>query len=175
MTYSSEEFLKIVAKRKPNIEIIDEIPKRSEIPFKCKCKICGNYVYKTKRYLLHCKGKGCAICDGKEVVKGYNDMKTTAPDIARYYSEQFATTHTHASSIEGLAKCPICGAEKMISPRTINRQGFGCLKCSDGISYPNKYFRAFITQFDLDVVKFEYSPEWVGKRYYDNYFEYKGG
>lgn len=173
MKYTNEEFLRLVKERKPNIQIVGAIPKDSETPMECVCTVCGYHSQQSKRGLLHNNGR-CPVCDGKIVLEGFNDLFSKAPDIARHYSEEFAKTHTCKSSIKGKAKCPNCGFEKKISPNTINRQGFGCTVCGDGISYPNKFVRNFLLQLPIENVRFEYSPKWVGKRFYDNYFEYQG-
>ena len=46
-----------------------------------KCSVCGGK-YKARvsnRAILH---RGCPYCAGKQVLKGYNDLKTIRPDIA---------------------------------------------------------------------------------------------
>ena len=45
--------------------------------------------------------------------------------------------------------------------------------CGDGISYPNKFGRAFLKQLPIQNHKCEYSPCWGGNYHYDNYFQYK--
>lgn len=170
--YTDEEFLQLNKERNPNIKIIGELPKDSETPVLCECQKCKCQFERTKRSLLH-DFSNCAFCNGKKVKVGFNDMKTTHPEIAQYYIDNFALTHTVGSSIKGLASCPICGTKKMVSPSVIKRQGFGCLLCSDGVSYPNKYGRSVFSQLPVDRLEFEYSPNWIGRRYFDIYFEYK--
>jgi hypothetical protein len=34
------------------------------------------------------KGSGCPVCDGKVIIAGSNDLETTHPEVARYFSEK---------------------------------------------------------------------------------------
>ena len=52
--------------------------------------------------------------------------------------------------------------------------GFSCQKCSDGISYPNKFSRALLEQLPVENIDYEWSPDWIKPYRYDNYFEYNG-
>jgi hypothetical protein len=69
-----------------------------------------------------------------------------------------------------LLKCPVCNNEKFIPPNRFTRQGLGCNKCSDGISYPNKIAFNILEQLNVKFIN-EYSPDWVKPRRYDFYFE----
>ena len=51
--------------------------------------------------------------------------------------------------------------------------GFSCPRCSDKISYPNKFLRAFLEQLPVENIQFEYSPKWARPYRYDGYCEYK--
>jgi ribosomal protein S27E len=68
--------------------------------------------------------------------------------------------------------CPDCGNIKLISPNRFTRQGLGCPKCSDGISYPNKIAFNILEQLHVDFIN-EYSPNWIKPKRYDFYFELK--
>ena len=50
--------------------------------------------------------------------------------------------------------------------------GFVCKRCSDGISYPNKFGRAFLEQVCGDNFQCEWQPDWAKPYFYDNYFKY---
>jgi hypothetical protein len=47
-----------------------------------------------------------------------------------------------------------------------------CSFCGDGISYPNKFGRAFLDQLPIDDYLTEWQPTWAKPYFYDNYFEY---
>lgn len=52
--------------------------------------------------------------------------------------------------------------------------GFACPVCGDGVSYPNKFCRALLSQIDNLNAKYEYQPNWAKPYFYDTYFEWNG-
>lgn len=160
----SNPFIKILGKyriRKEKIEVQDIR--------------CGHIYKALPSNILtgHC----CPYCTGRSVLEGFNDVASTNPEMIELFANiEDSKKYTANSHKKVLMKCPECGHEEMKSIKGVHTQGFSCSYCSDGISYPNKYARAFLKQFDLDVLTFEFSPEWeeLGARRYDNYFEYNG-
>ena len=81
-----------------------------------------------------CKGIGCAICSGRKVLAGYNDLATTHPNIALQTDGWDPKSVSHGSKIEkdwiceyghkwkarvyvrsnGVG-CPVCGNRKLLS------------------------------------------------------------
>jgi len=49
-------------------------------------------------------------------------------------------------------KCPNCGHIKTIEPYRILNQGFGCPRCSDGVSYPEKFMFSMLEQMNLAFI-----------------------
>jgi very-short-patch-repair endonuclease len=45
-------------------------------------------------------------------------------------------------------KCPDCGFEKPMNINNLRNQGFGCPRCSDGKSYPNKFMFNVLDQIN---------------------------
>lgn len=139
---------------------------------KVKCRECG-YIYKTFPSTLLSNLSGCPVCSSKEVIKGVNDIGTTAPHLLPYFCNiEDAYTHTSCSHDEIMAKCPICGYTKKVIIKNLYYESFGCPVCSDGISYPNKFIRSFIKQLPVTNIIFEYSPSWIGRKRFDSYFEF---
>lgn len=66
--------------------------------------------------------------------------------------------------------CQNCGNDKKIRFSDFINYGFGCPKCSDGISYPNKIAYNLLEQLNIEFIP-EYSPNWIDKMRYDFYFE----
>lgn len=69
-------------------------------------------------------------------------------------------------------KCPNCGCEKLIQPIKVIRQGFGCPKCSDGISYPEKFMFNVLEQLldkDFQVQLSRTTFKWCENYKYDIY------
>lgn len=92
-------------------------------------------------------GNICPVCVNKVVMAGVNDVATTCPDIASlllYPSDKLK--YTANSSKKTYFKCPRCGNIIYASFNHVYRCGLQCSKCSDGISYPNKFVYNFIEQ-----------------------------
>ena len=100
------------------------------------------------------KGNGCNICRGLIVVKGENDLATTCPELIKYFPNiEDAYTHTKGSSDKVEVKCPICGIIKVMSIGTLVRYGFGCTKCGDGISYPEKLMALVLEKLNIEFTR----------------------
>jgi hypothetical protein len=70
--------------------------------------------------------------------------------------------------------CPDCGAINNKEICMVCWYGFSCRRCSDGISYPNKFGRAVLEQLCGNDFQCEYQPDWAKPYFYDNYFECNG-
>ena len=157
-----------------------------------QCLICGftsgmpyykndiNHDYIQDKYMTYernlAQGKGCPCCNKKIVVTGINDINTTNPLMSKYFVDDNYLKYCSGSTLKLNFKCPCCNLikENQISIRELEKHnGFKCINCDDGISYPNK-FSYFLFQDVLSQLSYyenEYSPKWIGKMRYDNYFE----
>lgn len=115
---------------------------------------------------------GCPCCAGQVVVKGVNDIATINPEMVKYFQggKEEAEQYTCNSTKKLIFKCPICGSFKKKATRiySLNKQGFSCDVCSDGISFSEKVMIDFLKQLNVDYIR-EYSQSWSNKRYYDFY------
>jgi len=72
-----------------------------------------------------------------------------------------------------LTKCPDCGQEKEIKVSNLVNHGFGCGKCGDGVSMPEKVminvFEQLNKNFIMQLSKRTF--KWVGDYRYDFYIE----
>ena len=131
-----------------------------------KCNYSDGWVEESD--LLNQKS-GCLCCDNKVVVKGINDIATTDPWMVKYLvNKEDAYNYTSKSNKRIYVKCPICGNTKSSRLDNLYYKGFSCSKCSDGISYPNKFMYNLLSQLNVDFLC-EYSPEWVDGKRYDFY------
>ena len=80
-----------------------------------------------------CSGIGCPVCSGHQVLAGYNDLKTTLPQVAKEWNYErngslLPSQVTYGSNKKVWWKCHICGYEwqAVISSR---RNGVGCPEC----------------------------------------------
>ena len=147
--------------------------------YKYKCNKCGTEDWMEESGLLHTKG-GCNTCRINAPSKlGHNTIWDKARwMVALGVSEEDAKTNASQSSIKIYVTCPDCGKEKtMMISNIYKRHSIGCT-CSDKISYPNKFAYSLLDQLDeiykFSYIEHEYSPEWIDKKRYDNYFIHNG-
>lgn len=144
--------------------------------YQYKCLTCGYDCtmdnYWVPEHLLKNNGNGCGCCAMTKIIKGLNDISTTFPEAMDYIDNpEFAYTHGKTSPHKTMMTCPTCGFKKMMSPDHLYYQSFGCPRCSDGFSYPEKFFFNILEQCHI---KFKYQLtysdfEWCGKNRYDFY------
>lgn len=121
------------------------------------------------------QGEGCPYCAGRKVWIGFNDLWTTRPDVAKLLQNPDDGYKYSAGSSKKLNfVCPDCGSIHLKVICDVCNYRFVCPKCSDGVSYPNKFAREFLAQLNVKNVKYEWNPDWLKPFFYDNYFEYKG-
>ena len=84
-------------------------------------------------------GNGCPICSGKRVLKGYNDLLSKHPDLAKewdYNKNSIGPDEITfgADKIKVWWKCNTCGYEWETTPNhRTNRRGTGCPVCANKI------------------------------------------
>lgn len=126
-------------------------------------KICHKY-----------NGSSCPYCSNKKLLKGYNDMWTTNPDLASLLANpEDGYMYMQCSGKKVDWKCQDCSAilnNKSID--SIKRQGLSCGNCSDGISYPEKVVFGLLNQLN---VSFEHdnSQSWSKNKRFDFYIDSK--
>ena len=81
------------------------------------------------------KGQGCPYCSGKKILKGFNDLQTVNPDLAKewnYEKNDGLTPDEVTPNSSKLIwwKCEICSFEWRTSVSNRNNQNTGCPKCS---------------------------------------------
>ena len=101
-----------------------------------------------------------------------NSISVTNPELVKFLiNKSDAKIHSHGSKKKLPMKCPDCGFEKEMTINDLRRQGFGCTKCSDGISYPNKFMFSILEQIqELKNIEF-FEAE---KTFYWLIYEFKG-
>ena len=101
----------------------------------------------------------------------------TNPEMIKYFVNIEDTyKYSYGSHKKVLCKCPICGFEKEIRISSLYKYGFSCPRCSDGISYPEKFMINLLKQLNIKFI-WQYSKtnkEWCNKYRYDFYFEKDG-
>lgn len=142
--------------------------KNSNRAYFYKCLICNNEDKITEASLS--SKQGCSVCSNNKTLRGYNDMWTTNPEIAKLLSNKDDGFKYSIGTHKKLVfVCPNCKTIKSILPKDIRYNGLACV-CGDGKTYPEKYFNAFIQQFNIKY-KYQYSPSWAKKIRYDFYLD----
>jgi hypothetical protein len=105
---------------------------------------------------------------------GFNDLWTTSPLTAQMLTnpdDGYSVTKGNSSRKLSFT-CPLCGQEQDKYVVNVVRRGLQCSNCSDHITFPNRFGRAFLGQLPIDVFVPEYHPDWLKPYRYDNYFQY---
>ena len=132
-----------------------------------KCLICGDENEIQEEVLR--RGSGCAVCANQKLKIGFNDMWTTDPEIASLLANPQEGYENMRSTNKRLNwKCPDCGY--IVKNRSVNQisteRHISCPKCSDGVSYPNKFMYHILKALEENFEN-EYSPEWIKPKRYD--------
>jgi predicted RNA-binding Zn-ribbon protein involved in translation (DUF1610 family) len=152
-THLLNEF-NISNKKKPN-----QISFGSTVEYVWNCPKC-----ESQYYMKVCErtnsGNGCPYCRGLRV-NNTNCLATTHPEISRMLlNKQRGLELTSGSHKKVDFTCPNCGnivRNKMV--KDVIRQGLPCSKCSDGVSYPEKFLICLLQQLNIAFEK-EISFEW---------------
>ena len=132
----------------------------------CTCKL--GHKFQTKAFNLIYNKSGCPVCSGTQICIGYNDMWTTNPEQAKLllnYKDGYK--YTQSSNEKVWWKCPCCGEHLYKKISYVNKRGLICNKCSDGISFPNRFMYNVLSQLQVDFIT-EYIID-GGKYRYDFY------
>jgi len=108
----------------------------------------------------------------KESCNQCNTISVTHPEYTKFFVNKEDTLKYSAHSNKSvLMKCPNCKHEKMMNIHNLISQGFACPRCSDGISYPEKFifslFEQICVNFKTQLNNKIFS--WCSKYKYDNY------
>lgn len=140
--------------------------------YKVQCLICG-HEFETNGYNLNA-GKSCRVCYGTKTLRGYNDMWTTNPELAKLLNNpEDGYKYSFKSNEKVEYKCPNCGMILRKRICDVARHGLSCPYCGDGISYPNKFMTNILYQLNEDF-KSEKSFDWCNFTNYDGSYIEKG-
>lgn len=169
---TNEEFIKRVDPESKGFKILGNYV-NSETKIEVQCQF-GHIWSPIPRNLMH-HNSGCPYCAGKKAWVGETDLWATRPDVARMLKNpNDGYKYTKGSNKKVDFICPDCGAINNKAIDVVCWYGFSCRRCSDGISYPNKFGRAVLDQLCVNEFQCEYQPNWAKPYFYDNYFEHNG-
>lgn len=168
---SQEEFEKRIENKGLKIKPLDIYTGRFN-SIRWQCDKYENHIwYAAPADILKEKGSGCPYCSGNKILKGFNDLWTTNPEIASMLADKnigydiSKFTHSKFDFI-----CPNCGNIINKPVKNVTLYGLNCSICSDNVSYPEKFISNMLTQLKLDYV-YDKSTKWSNKKRYDFYIE----
>lgn len=142
----------------------EEVYYKSDVAYWFKCSKGHSFKRAVSGMLRSYKGNtpynGCTICQGKEVLSGFNDLKSLFPDIVdKYWSYEYNDVLPSEVSpfsgkefwwkcakcgtlfeqnadlrVRGLGYCPDCRKNKSISSKEIELYDFILDECPDAVS-----------------------------------------
>lgn len=117
----------------------------------CTCQY--NHKFTTRAFNLIYNQTGCPVCSGLLVNIGYNDMWTTNPELASLLADpEDGYKYQQCSGEKVNWKCPSCNEILFKKISTVKQRGLSCNKCSDGISFPNRFMYNMLSQLDTDFI-----------------------
>jgi very-short-patch-repair endonuclease len=146
-----EKFLIQLNKVNPNVEV-KSIYKNAFEKVLCKCKLDGYEWFATPSNLTNISNPtGCPLCSNSIVKSGINDIWTLKPEIAKLLLNPQDGYMYHPYTKKKLQwVCPECKNIVTKSGDRVSSNGLVCGRCSDGISYPNKFMYNVLLQSKIE-------------------------
>ena len=150
--------------------------KSVEIIWKCQCD-CGKIGNVAGSNLKSGCSKSCGCLERELTIARnhfekpiYPSIENGRSDLVKYLVNKEDTKYSLKSGKKIKVVCPKCGMEYTIKVCHFVEIGCKCPKCSDGISYPNKYMYCVVEQL-VDKFSTEKKFEWSNGKKYDFYIK----
>lgn len=169
---SHEAYVLELSKKRNNVVVLGTYI-NSKTKILHKCRICDHEWKASPEKIL--KQSLCPVCAHKVVGDAPNYRNSIWADahlrnaLLKYIDEETMKMYMPSSHQYIKIKCPNCGTVKELSIDRLCRGKFRCI-CDDGVSFPNKFVFAVISQICKDVIT-EFSPIWAKQKKYDLYLE----
>ena len=170
-----------VIENKDDCEIIN-----TKDNYKVFNKIC-KHDWTTNYNRIQSQGIGCPYCANKKVLKGFNDMATTAQwmvELLKDKNDAFKYTCCSNKKIDWICTCGNEILDK--TPNEVYQHGLSCPNCSDKISYPERLISNFLSElkinyktqyridgylykYDFYLIDYNYIIEAHGNQHYDEH------
>lgn len=167
LKYTQAEYKDYMLK-KFNFDVMSQY-RGSAYPVKMKHMVCGGVSNRTTDQI---RKNGCPYCNGSMLLKGFNDLSITKPNVYELLADKHDCMYFPHSSKKTLFKCPTCGEEFVKSINSVTKYGLNCPRCDDGFSYPEKFFMSVLRQGNI---KFENQKrfDFIQNKKYDFYIPKK--
>lgn len=169
---TQEEFLQRLEEQDIKIKPLDPYV-RSDINIRWQCDKYEDHIWlATPNNVMKKNGTGCPYCAGNKVLKGFNDLWTTHPEIAVHLEDKnIGYEMSYSSHHRPNFICPHCGSLiQNVRAFDVIRYGFVCPCCSDGVSYPERFVSNMLRQLKISY-KHDGKMSWSGLKRYDFYIK----
>lgn len=167
-TLTNEEFLKKLEDKNIKYVPLEEYGGQY-VKIKWQCCNNSNHIFEVApRTILSDKG-GCPYCSHRKVFIGETDMWTTNPELASMLKnpdDGYRYFATGGQKVDWI--CPCCGLELNKTINNVNMYGLACPRCSDGISFSEKFVYELFNQLDCDFIH-DRTTDWSNGKRYDFY------
>lgn len=167
LKYNQSEYEDYILKN-CNFEVLSEY-KGSAYPVKMKCNVCGGIFNRTTD---RAKKRGCPYCNGTMILKGFNDLSITNPNVFDLLTDKNDCLYSPHSSKSTYFTCPTCGETIFKKINSVSTYGLSCPACDDGFSYPEKFFMSLLNQCHISFEGQKRFDFLKGKKY-DFYIQSK--
>lgn len=160
-----DEFVKELHELDNSIRVLSTYTRSNDditIQFKC------GHILTTKPNNILTNHQNCPYCSGQAVLRGFNDLWTVNPELAKLLANpEDGYKLTRMSGQKVTFRCPECGHLQDRYVSNIAKRGWSCKKCGDSISYPAKFMRAVLDMLEVDNYDVEWQPDWAKPYLYD--------
>lgn len=166
LLYSDEEFSKLVEEADNNVELVGHY-QGSNIPSVIRYKTCGHEFPRTLSQIK--RHTGCPFCNNRFVLRGFNDLWCTVPEVAKSLKDPEDYLHLTSSLKKTWFVCPYCHKEyyKSIKDAVM----FGICPCSiDGYSQGEKAIMYLLNLYNIDY-ETQKKFDWAKNKKYDFYIK----
>lgn len=115
--------------------------------------------------------RGCPYCSGHRVLRGFNDMWTTNPELASMLGDpEDGYKYSQRSNQTVRWKCYSCSSpvkERVIDD--VYGKKVYCINCSDGFSYPEKLVFNLLSEVASEEIIWQTTFSWSEGKIYDFY------
>ena len=104
------------------------------------------------------RGDGCPYCSGRKVLKGFNDLETLCPDVAKEWSFELNNTtpdmYSRGSGFKAWWKCPKGHAYQATIHDRTSKRGTNCPICNirKQTSFPEQAIFYYVKQIFPDAI-----------------------
>ena len=171
------EIGKIFKNNNRDLIIIDRKYKNNIKYYKYRCNNCGyENGWMNEQKIMNNTNCACCCKPPKIIIAGINDVNTTHPHLVKYLkNKEDAFKYSYSSNLKLKFICPDCKTEKTDTLNNITTNKFSCKKCSNSVSYPEKFIFNMLSQLNINF-KCQLSKKtfnWCENIRYDFYFIYK--